>query len=295
MHILVEEYGLMVITIVCVVLFMSIIHMLLYGDDESGTKSMGFVFRTNTVGLESMYFDSNGNPTELSSRVVQYSPFFESKEDIEYYKIQKNSRHPSDDNIFTVEDAMDIVDIYVSDAAHPGTKQAYKGAVDIWVTKYDLRMTRWLNKSGEAYWYEGDELKYISMEMDCPPGYTSSAEAIADGWTHLSNPTPVYEKINATDKYGNTIFEKEADGKTYKKDASGKRIPKQVEVLSYDVNKGDPFNGQSVKLGSTDLPNITVATPTDGTPYSRYRLTYRVQFGTKKAEFTTLLLKDRQN
>ncbi len=298
MQILVEEYGMLVIACVCASLFMVIIHMFLYGNNSAAT-----VYKNDIVDVK-VYSD------EVSGLVLQYSPHFVASDNINDYKIP--------DRTFTKEMAMNIVKIYNDDEQtvlyDTGSKPDFEN-VAVLVTQYDLVMTNWLDKNGNA----SENGPKIGDKADCE--YASKDAAVADGWIYLSNPVPIYTKVERTDKYGNRIWQMDGDRpKTWTVDDSefatydsstqtgvdfygikhkvGERKAEMVDVLKYTqtylgelgsdefpLNRDADHKHKDIEISDDDLK------ANHGMP-PRYKLVYRVQFGTKKAEFTTLLIKD---
>lgn len=220
MNNLIEEYGKIIITCLCVSVFLMLFHMLMF-DEHTSIK---MIYKTDMVDADA--YDVVG----VLTSDFEGSPHFEAvamETDADKYKILNDT--------FTLDDALAITKIYKSDGTEY-SKAELENVLTILVYRYDLVLT-YQDENGNI----------------------------------LSNPAAVYEEVNATDKYGNVIYND--DG-----------TPKKVSVLKYN---------------KSTLSNLTAATPIvlseadlSGTIPPRYKLVYRVQDGQKKAEFSTLIIKE---
>lgn len=218
MSVLIEEYGQLVITCLCVIMFLTLFHMMVFGDKIS----LNWIYNTDMVDAEQF------KTSNLVSN-FEASPHFEA------LSIKKNpTKYQIIDKTFTRDNALDIVKIYKTDGTEY-TKDELDKVLTILVYRYDLAMTN----------------------------------TDADGNT-LTNPQAVYKDVEATDKYGNVLYN--ADGTAQMK-----------SVLKYDETTLDNLTDETpITLSDEDLAKAV---------YPRYRLVYRVQDGQKKAEYSTLIVK----
>ena len=87
----------------------------------------------------------------------------------------------------------------------------------------------------------------------------------------LANPVIEYEDVVATDKYGNT---KDPDGNQY----GTHRQVKYTQTFEGELKRGDP----PINIGDYTHLNMP----------PRFKVTYRIEVGNKKAEFQTMFIKD---
>jgi hypothetical protein len=246
---LLDEYGRMVIMVLGVIMFLTIISKL--------NSNYEHIYNTDVVTVD-VYSGDVSSYSEDGSNVKNlfYSPHFTASDNISLYKISGTT--------FSYEDAMKIVDVYTDDTStlpyidgdmiasyksslDPDTK-AKASAVHIYVYRYDLEM-----------------------------------KTTDDAGNTLANPVAVYEYVDATDKYGNYIYET---------DAAGNKVRQQRRQLKY--NETDSFeltlDGDSIdinkKSDGTDVSSSSSSIP------PRYKLVYRFEYNNKKAEYTTLIIKD---
>ena len=287
MGILMEEYGLLVIACVVGAFVMGLVHAFFYGNNMSMVK----IYSSEVPDME-IYATDNTH----YDRTYEYSPHFVAVNDSTQYDMK-------DRIAFTKTDALKLVNIYVDDAETTKFKGgSYYDDVTINVTRYDLVMTYWMhyeNKFGsttEKEWvpYDGaPSADIISMDK---------AQRKANGWVQLDNPTPCYEYVDVLDKYGNRVWMADASGK-YILDASGNRIAKQQRTLKYYTDNTNPkyywelgdavgYDASGNIVAGPHRIDITVQDMEDNENMApRYKLVYRVQQGTKKAEYTTLIIK----
>ena len=220
MNTLVEEYGKIVITCLCVGVFLMLFRMMMFDENTS----IAMVYKSDMVSSEQ--YDA----IDILVSDFEGSPHFEAvsmETDAQKYKINGDK--------FTWDNALEIVKIFKTDGTEY-SKAELERFLTVLVYRYDLVLT-----------YE-DENGNL-----------------------LSNPSAVYEDVDATDKYGNVL---------YNDDGS----PKKVSVLKYTKTpQANLTKSSPIVLSAADL---------SGAIPPRYKLVYRIQDGTKKAEYATLIIKE---
>ena len=288
---MIEEYGGLVISIICVGLFFGIFHMMLFGADGSG-KGITYWYNNDIVDMDvyTQQVDTMGS--------LSYSPHFKASQDINDYKIRRTDPDhlavSANEAQFDFNDAMQLVKVYMDDEEdHPFNDVI--GNITVNVTEYAIELSYWMKETVDV---NGNRVtEAVPLDEVARLGLDDDPDNPPDGYVHLENPMVVYSDkrikgsdgseipIYETDKYGNVI-----------KDDAGNPIPRKQPKYNerYLGQLGsDTFTG---KAGSDELCKYICITndylKNHNYMPTRYKLVYRVEIGRKKAEFTTLIIED---
>lgn len=256
-----QEYGLIVISMISAIFFMYVFQYMVthsvvaYNTHTIWSKEDIYDILNNTAKGNSFYMDGYGMSDEASIHALKTPSFY-----IDTTKYDNIIKVPQTNGVYANEVTVTRERLLQGIEGRLDNVAIAPSNITLVVIKYQPQ-------------YDGEGGSNV---------YTRQNQVVAK------------KSVWARDKFGNYIYERNADG-TLKTDSDGKYIHVFEEQTSYNVDNDVDYSNSSIEFAPEYGENVSdafvvggagVTIPTDES--YKFKVIYRIEHGSYKAELTTL-------